>query len=202
MTMESVSKTSVLSREARITRHVAPATEGLRFWGVPGSFARHESTANRCSARMSRMSRECLSAVSRDRATCLVCLSLPIGERHARHETAERGDCLLAGSAMEGADTGGGSNGATTPVFRSRSPFLKRLDHLGVLMASTEDEKRAAWASFMAAVHAGKRGDYELAKAIVERVRAKFGDRAADAQRRELWRVIQAGQPKTTEVAK
>lgn len=67
---------------------------------------------------------------------------------------------------------------------------------------ATEQERLKSWSDFMGAVHAGKRGDYGPAKAIVERVRARSGDRAAEFQRREIWRVIQAGQPKTTEVAK
>lgn len=61
---------------------------------------------------------------------------------------------------------------------------------------STVDERRKSWGDFMKAVHAGKRGDYEPAREIVERVRAKFGDTAAEAQRRELWRLMQAGRPK------
>ncbi|MCA8301291.1 hypothetical protein LGN24_07315 [Burkholderia seminalis] len=61
---------------------------------------------------------------------------------------------------------------------------------------STVDERRKSWGDFMRAVHAGKRGDYEPARAIVARVRAKFGDKAAEAQRREIWRLIQAGKPR------
>ncbi|CAM2193244.1 conserved protein of unknown function [Paraburkholderia kururiensis] len=58
------------------------------------------------------------------------------------------------------------------------------------------DERLKSWSEFMKAVHAGKRGDYKAARAIVERVRAKFGDKAAESQRRELWRLMQAGEPK------
>lgn len=58
------------------------------------------------------------------------------------------------------------------------------------------DERLKSWGDFMRAVHEGKRGNYEPAKAIVDKVRAKFGDYAAQAQRRELWRLIQAGRPK------
>ncbi|WP_367189786.1 hypothetical protein [Burkholderia sp. Ed8] len=61
---------------------------------------------------------------------------------------------------------------------------------------ATADERLKSWGGFMRAVHEGKRGNYEPAKAIVETVRAKFGDYAAEAQRRELWRLIQAGRPK------
>lgn len=52
----------------------------------------------------------------------------------------------------------------------------------------------------MRAVHEGKRGNYGPASEIVERVLARSGDAAAAMQRRELWRVIRAGQPKSTEV--
>lgn len=58
------------------------------------------------------------------------------------------------------------------------------------------DDRLKSWGEFTKAVHAGKRGDYQPAKAIVERVRGKFGDRAAESQRRELWRLMQAGDPK------
>lgn len=58
------------------------------------------------------------------------------------------------------------------------------------------DERLRYWRDFMTAVHAGKRGDFDPARAIVARVRARFGDKAAEAQRRELWRVIQAGERK------
>lgn len=58
------------------------------------------------------------------------------------------------------------------------------------------DERLASWTRFMKAVHAGKRGDYGLAISMVEAVRAKHGDAAAESQRRELWRVMCAGQPK------
>lgn len=67
---------------------------------------------------------------------------------------------------------------------------------------ATSDDRLKSWGAFLTAVHEGKRGNYGPAKAIVERVRAKHGDAAADSQRREIWRTIQAGQPKTTEVAK
>lgn len=52
-----------------------------------------------------------------------------------------------------------------------------------------------AWGDFMRAVHEGQRGNYAPAREIVERVRTKHGDAAADAQRRELWRLINSGQP-------
>ena len=60
----------------------------------------------------------------------------------------------------------------------------------------TKDERAKSWSDFMRAVHQGKRGNFAPARAIVERVRSRFGDAAAAAQRRELWRVIQAGEPK------
>ena len=61
---------------------------------------------------------------------------------------------------------------------------------------ATADERLKSWSDFIKAVHAGKRGDYKPARAIVERVRGKFGDKAAESQRRELWRLMQAGEPK------
>ncbi|WP_343654538.1 hypothetical protein [Paraburkholderia caribensis] len=61
---------------------------------------------------------------------------------------------------------------------------------------ATSDERLKSWGDFVRAVHEGKRGNYQLAQAIVNRVRERFGEAAAQAQRRELWRVIQAGEPK------
>lgn len=60
----------------------------------------------------------------------------------------------------------------------------------------TNDERLKSWSDFIRAVHEGKRGNYAPARAMVERVRGRFGDKAANAQRRELWRLIQAGEPK------
>ncbi len=59
------------------------------------------------------------------------------------------------------------------------------------------NERRKAWSNLMRAVHEGKRGNYGPARQIVEAVRAKHGDMAADSQRRELWRMIQTGEKKT-----
>lgn len=67
---------------------------------------------------------------------------------------------------------------------------------------ATNNERLASWQRFMRAVREGRQGNYALARDIVEGVRERFGDAAAEAQRRELWRMINAGQPKTTEVAK
>lgn len=61
---------------------------------------------------------------------------------------------------------------------------------------ATTNERLKSWGDFMRAVHEGKRGNYELAQVIVNRVRERYGEVAAQAQRRELWRVIQAGEPK------
>jgi hypothetical protein len=60
----------------------------------------------------------------------------------------------------------------------------------------TPEERLKSWSDFMRAVHEGKRGNFAPAREIVERVRARSGDAAASAQRREIWRVIQAGQAK------
>lgn len=61
----------------------------------------------------------------------------------------------------------------------------------------TADERRKTWNNFMRAVHEGKRGNYEPARQIVENVRGKHGDAAAECQRRELWRMINTGEKKT-----
>ena len=45
---------------------------------------------------------------------------------------------------------------------------------------------------FMAAVRDGRRGDYSSAKAIVESVRSKGGDEAAEVAKRELWAFIRS----------
>jgi hypothetical protein len=52
-------------------------------------------------------------------------------------------------------------------------------------------------ASFMQAVRDGRRGEYGLAKAIVERVRGKAGDTAAEIAKKELWAFIRS-EKKTT----
>jgi hypothetical protein len=47
-------------------------------------------------------------------------------------------------------------------------------------------------ASFMAAAQDGRRGEYGAAKAIIERVRKKAGDQAAETAKTELWRYIRS----------
>lgn len=44
----------------------------------------------------------------------------------------------------------------------------------------------------MSAVRAGRRGDYNEAKAIVESVRSKAGKAAAERAKAELWRFIKS----------
>ncbi|VVD29957.1 hypothetical protein [Paraburkholderia dioscoreae] len=61
---------------------------------------------------------------------------------------------------------------------------------------ATSNERLKSWGDFIRAVHEGKRGNYGPAQEMVERVRGRFGDAAAAAQRREIWRLIQAGEPK------
>ena len=58
----------------------------------------------------------------------------------------------------------------------------------------TRDE---ALSRFMAAVKDGRRGSYEAAKAIVESVRAKAGDTAAERAKKEIWAFIRSDK-KTT----
>jgi hypothetical protein len=45
---------------------------------------------------------------------------------------------------------------------------------------------------FVQAVRDGRRGDYNRAKAIVESVRSKSGDEAAEVAKRELWAFIRS----------
>jgi hypothetical protein len=47
-------------------------------------------------------------------------------------------------------------------------------------------------ASFMQAVRDGRRGEFQAAKAIVERVRGKAGDEIAETAKTELWRYIKS----------
>jgi hypothetical protein len=44
----------------------------------------------------------------------------------------------------------------------------------------------------MAAVRDGRRGDYSSAKAIVESVRQRSGNQAAETAKRELWAYIRS----------
>jgi hypothetical protein len=44
----------------------------------------------------------------------------------------------------------------------------------------------------MAAVRDGRRGDYNAAKAIVESVRQRGGNEAAERAKKELWAFIQS----------
>jgi hypothetical protein len=48
-------------------------------------------------------------------------------------------------------------------------------------------------ARFMAAVRDGRSGSFERAKQIVESVRSKAGDEAAERAKRELWAYIKSG---------
>lgn len=45
---------------------------------------------------------------------------------------------------------------------------------------------------FLSAVRAGRRGDYNEAKAIVESVRSKAGKTAAETAKTELWNYIRS----------
>jgi hypothetical protein len=54
-----------------------------------------------------------------------------------------------------------------------------------------------ALADFMQAVRDGRRGEYNAAKAIIERVRGKAGDTAAEIAKKELWAFIRS-EKKTT----
>jgi hypothetical protein len=49
----------------------------------------------------------------------------------------------------------------------------------------------------MHAVRDGRRGDYGAASAIVERVRQKFDDQAAETAKKEIWNFIRSDK-KTT----
>jgi hypothetical protein len=45
---------------------------------------------------------------------------------------------------------------------------------------------------FMQAVRDGRRGEYSAAKAIVERVRGKAGNAAAERAKAEIWKYIKS----------
>jgi hypothetical protein len=47
-------------------------------------------------------------------------------------------------------------------------------------------------ARFMQAVRAGRRGDYSNAKAIVESVRQRGGNEAAERAKTELWKYVRS----------
>lgn len=47
------------------------------------------------------------------------------------------------------------------------------------------------WKRFTDAAQAGICGDYTKAKALIESVQERFGDEAAQQQRRELWRFME-----------
>jgi hypothetical protein len=47
-------------------------------------------------------------------------------------------------------------------------------------------------ASFMQAVRDGRRGEFQAAKAIVERVRGKAGDECAERAKAEIWKYIKS----------
>jgi hypothetical protein len=47
-------------------------------------------------------------------------------------------------------------------------------------------------ASLMQAVRDGRRGDYGAASEIVERVRQKAGDQAAETAKKEIWNFIRS----------
>lgn len=55
---------------------------------------------------------------------------------------------------------------------------------------SVSDRKADTWAHFAEAVRAARDGHYGLAQQLVESVRVRFGDEAAEIQRRELWSYI------------
>lgn len=61
---------------------------------------------------------------------------------------------------------------------------------------TTAEERAAASQRFFEAVHAGARGDFTLCDALVQRVRDRFGEQAAQMQRRELWNTIRRASPR------
>ena len=69
----------------------------------------------------------------------------------------------------------------------------KRQPKCGVLVLTREE----CLSRFMSAVRAGRRGDYNEAKAIVEAVRSKGGDEAAEIAKKEIWAFIRSDK-KTT----
>jgi hypothetical protein len=65
---------------------------------------------------------------------------------------------------------------------------------LASLLVLTQEQ---CLASFMEAVRDGRRGQYVRAGEIVERVRQKAGDQAAETAKKELWAFIRS-EKKTT----
>lgn len=152
--------------------------------------ARLAPGANQRGIRESRESREKSLGVSLCRSTSLVSLSLPIGERHARHETHSGGYDGVQGHAGVRHE-----NGNERPED-CRCTFRACAREWSIAMGLKE-QRLESWRRFMKAVHEGQRGNYGPAVSLVEAVRARHGDAAAESQRRELWRVMQAGQWKT-----
>jgi hypothetical protein len=64
----------------------------------------------------------------------------------------------------------------------------QRESQRGVLVLTQAE----ALASFMAAVRDGRRGEYGAAKAIIERVRKKAGDQAAERAKTEIWKYLKS----------
>jgi hypothetical protein len=50
-------------------------------------------------------------------------------------------------------------------------------------------------ARFRAAVRDGRRGSYALAQQLVEGVRTRHGEQAAQIAKKELWNFIRSGKP-------
>jgi hypothetical protein len=64
----------------------------------------------------------------------------------------------------------------------------KRQPECGVLVLTREE----CLQRFMQAVRDGRRGDYNSAKAIVESVKQRSGNEAAETAKRELWAFIRS----------
>lgn len=102
MTMETVSGSSVLSRETLFARHAVSHELDALFSMAHETFARLVSASEPCCAMESRESRDSLSVVSRCRSTSLASLSLPLGERLRRLETREPSAVVLTLEVVTG----------------------------------------------------------------------------------------------------
>lgn len=58
--------------------------------------------------------------------------------------------------------------------------------------AGADVTREECLARFLSAVRAGRRGDYNEAKAIVESVRSKAGKTVAERAKKELWAYIKS----------
>jgi len=61
-----------------------------------------------------------------------------------------------------------------------------------VLAMTTQQEREACHIRFVRAVRDGRKGDYDKAKELVDRIRSESGDEVAERTKRELWNYIKS----------